>query len=77
MLFGRRMQALEETVEIVRAAGGEAIPIAGDVAAEEAVSALVARSGKLDIAVNAAGMCWEAPWTIWTRTALPASSMPT
>jgi len=59
VVSGRRKPAIEETVQLIRAAGGEAIPVAADVTREEDVAQLVAITvqtyGGLDIAFNNAG----------------------
>jgi NAD(P)-dependent dehydrogenase (short-subunit alcohol dehydrogenase family) len=67
----------EATVEAIRAQGGEAIAVAADVADEAAVEAAIARTvaefGRLDWAVNNAGVSGGAPgpddWdsAIWSR----------
>jgi NADP-dependent 3-hydroxy acid dehydrogenase YdfG len=56
----RRADRLQKTVETIEAAGGRAIPMAGDVSDENMATKLVAdtarRFGRLDILVNAAGV---------------------
>jgi NAD(P)-dependent dehydrogenase (short-subunit alcohol dehydrogenase family) len=56
---GRRAELLAETVGAIAAAGGEAVAVAGDVAAEpdaaRMVDETVARFGALDVLVNNAG----------------------
>jgi NAD(P)-dependent dehydrogenase (short-subunit alcohol dehydrogenase family) len=56
---GRRLDALEETAALIRAAGGEALALVADVAAaaqvREAVERIGAHYGRLDIAFNNAG----------------------
>ncbi|MGH8808878.1 MAG: SDR family NAD(P)-dependent oxidoreductase, partial [Noviherbaspirillum sp.] len=64
VIVGARRQAeLEELVAEIRAAGGEAAALAGDVRAEEYAKSLVAlavdRYGRLDIAFNNAGTLGE------------------
>ena len=53
-------QSAAETVELINAAGGQAIALGGDVADEAAVAAMVARTvaafGRLDCAFNNAGI---------------------
>src|SRR5918997_2178423 len=57
-LVSRRIEHLEPAAEVIRAAGGEALPFAADVRSyedvERAVAATVERFGKLDIVVNGA-----------------------
>jgi NAD(P)-dependent dehydrogenase (short-subunit alcohol dehydrogenase family) len=65
VVVGARRQAeLESLVEEIRAAGGDAVAVAGDVRSEDYHKALVAvaveRYGKLDIAFNNAGTLGEA-----------------
>lgn len=56
MLCGRRIEPLQETVEAIRGAGGEADFQSTDVANEEAIKALVAKTierfGRIDSVVN-------------------------
>ncbi|QFY62163.1 SDR family oxidoreductase [Rhizobium grahamii] len=60
----RRKPELDSLVEEIKAAGGEAVAVAGDVRSEdyhkELVSTAVAHYGKLDIAFNNAGTLGEA-----------------
>lgn len=60
VLFARREDLLKVSVEEIKAAGGEAVAVAGDVAKEEdvkkAVDTAVNTYGSLDIVVNCAGM---------------------
>ncbi|HEY4201565.1 MAG TPA: SDR family oxidoreductase [Devosiaceae bacterium] len=56
LLVGRRAEALEETAQIIRDAGGESLAMVGDVTDENTISDLIAQAGQLDIAVNAAGV---------------------
>src|SRR5438445_3814590 len=57
---GRRVEEGEETARLIKAAGGDAIFVRGDVAREADVRAMVAaaldRYGRLDIACNNAGI---------------------
>src|SRR5919112_3971190 len=57
-LVTRRIETLEPAAEVIRAAGGEALPFAADVRGyedvERAVAATVEKFGKLDIVVNGA-----------------------
>jgi len=57
-LVSRRLENLEPAAEVIRAAGGEALPFAADVRSyegvERAVAATVERFGRLDIVVNGA-----------------------
>lgn len=59
----RRVEELNELVVQIRAAGGEAVALAGDVRSEDYAKALVAlaveRYGRLDIAFNNAGTLGE------------------
>jgi NAD(P)-dependent dehydrogenase (short-subunit alcohol dehydrogenase family) len=52
----RRVEALEATVESIRAAGGQARPVALDVQDAAAIADVFARIGTLDILVNNAGI---------------------
>ena len=65
VLNARGEAALAEVVEAVRAAGGQAIGVVGDVAAPETHEALVAAAqrafGGLDIAINNAGAVETGP----------------
>lgn len=65
-LFSRTPETLEETAAQIRAAGGEAVAIRGDVAREEDVQALFKRVhetyGRIDILVNCAGMVAVKPF---------------
>lgn len=60
VLNGRSPASLAETVETIRAGGGQAVGVAGDVAAPETHDALVEAArrafGGLDIAINNAGV---------------------
>ena len=60
----RRRAELDSLVEEIKAAGGEAVAVAGDVRSEDYHKALVAtavdRYGKLDVAFNNAGILGEA-----------------
>lgn len=60
----RRQNELDSLVEEIRAAGGDAVAVAGDVRSEDYHKSLVAaaidRFGKLDIAFNNAGILGEA-----------------
>lgn len=57
-LVSRRVENLEPAAEVIRAAGGEALPFAADVRSyedvERAVAATVEKFGRLDIVVNGA-----------------------
>ncbi len=57
---GRRAARLEEVVAAIAAAGGEALAVQSDVSLEadafRAIAETVARFGKLDIVINAAGV---------------------
>lgn len=54
------MEAAEETAELVRSAGGEAIPVRADVTSAEDMSALAAKAveafGQIDVMINNAGI---------------------
>jgi NAD(P)-dependent dehydrogenase (short-subunit alcohol dehydrogenase family) len=56
VLAGRRLSELEDTAQIIRDAGGDALCVATDVADEASVRTLVECAGPLHIAVNAAGI---------------------
>lgn len=80
--YASNAQAAEETVAAVRAAGGKAIAIAGDVRDEAAIIAMFDATeqafGKLDGVVNNAGIV--APgrlWPTWTSSGSSAFSTPT
>jgi len=64
VLAGRRPEPLEETAVAVRAAGREALVVPTDVADEEAVAALFAKTaerfGRLDVLFNNAGVSPQA-----------------
>lgn len=66
-VVGRTAATLEQTVDQIRAAGGNARYAIGDVADEDAVAAAVevavGNSNRLDFAVNCAGIDGEAPQT--------------
>lgn len=59
VLFARRQEPLEETAEMIRAAGGEALVVPGDTRDEDSIEAAMARIkdhyGRLDVLVNNAG----------------------
>ena len=59
VLAGRKAERLEAAAEEMRAAGGKALAVPSDVADEDQVAALFARTmqeyGRLDILVNSAG----------------------
>jgi citronellol/citronellal dehydrogenase len=67
VLCGRRAELLEETRELLEAAGGEALVVPTDLREPENVARLVdealARFGRIDIAVNNAGGQFLAPAT--------------
>lgn len=65
VLSARGRDALLETAKAVEAAGGHAIPVAGDVTDESHREELVAcavSTGSLDVLVNNAGRGFYAPW---------------
>ncbi|MEO7019536.1 MAG: SDR family oxidoreductase [Ktedonobacteraceae bacterium] len=66
-LFSRTRETLEETAELVRAAGGTVLAVQGDVAHEEDVHALfqcvLDTYGRVDILVNCAGVVAVKPFT--------------
>jgi NAD(P)-dependent dehydrogenase (short-subunit alcohol dehydrogenase family) len=59
VVSGRRLESLEETVALVQDKGGQARAVAGDIASEKDVAAMVGTAveafGSLDVAVNNAG----------------------
>jgi NAD(P)-dependent dehydrogenase (short-subunit alcohol dehydrogenase family) len=65
VVVGRRIDEGEETVRLIREAGGEAIFVQADVTKEADVKAMVDKAvdvfGRLDIAFNNAGMGGENP----------------
>lgn len=65
VLSARGQEALERVAAEVRAAGGEALAVAGDVTIEQDRAALVERTlgayGRLDVLVNNAGRGYYAP----------------
>lgn len=75
-VVGRRADALEQTVAALRAAGGEACAVAGDITVPEfaasAVGEVVGRWGRIDVLVNSAGAvirkpCAETSVEEWDR----------
>ena len=66
VLFGRTRETLEETLAQIRAEGGDALAVAGDVAREEDVQALFQRTldvyGRVDILINCAGVVAVRPF---------------
>lgn len=58
-LFARREEPLEETAEMIRAAGGEAFVVSGDTRDEDSIETAMGRIrdhyGRLDVLVNNAG----------------------
>jgi citronellol/citronellal dehydrogenase len=65
VLFARRVEPLEETAEMIRAAGGEALVVVGDTREEDtieaAMQAIREHYGRLDVLVNNAGGQFIAP----------------
>jgi 3-oxoacyl-[acyl-carrier protein] reductase len=65
-VVGRREAPLRAVADVIRAAGGRAEAIAGDVArtpeVERVLAEVVARWGRLDVLVNNAGGTFEAPF---------------
>lgn len=59
VLFARREDPLQQTAEMIRAQGGEALVISGDIRDEASVTAAMRRIkenyGQLDVLVNNAG----------------------
>jgi NAD(P)-dependent dehydrogenase (short-subunit alcohol dehydrogenase family) len=66
-LFGRTPETLAATAEAIRAEGGEALTVPGDVAREEDVQALFTRVlehfGRVDILLNCAGVVVVKPFS--------------
>lgn len=66
VLFSRTQETLATTAELVRATGGTALAVQGDVAREEDVRALFQRTldtyGRVDILVNCAGVIAVKPF---------------
>jgi NAD(P)-dependent dehydrogenase (short-subunit alcohol dehydrogenase family) len=66
VLFGRTRETLEETLAQIRAEGGDALAVPGDVACEEDVQALFQRTldvyGRVDILINCAGVVVVRPF---------------
>ena len=64
-VIGRRAEALDDAVAAVRAVGGEACAIAGDITlpafAASCVREVIARWGRLDVLVNSAGAVIRKP----------------
>lgn len=56
VVAGRRLAELEETVRLIRDAGGDARAVAADVTDEGSVRTLIDSAGPLHLAVNAAGV---------------------
>ena len=65
VVVGRRIDEGEETVRLIKDAGGEAIFVQADITKEADVKAMVDKAvsvfGRLDIAFNNAGMVGENP----------------
>lgn len=66
VLFGRTWETLEEAQAQIRAEGGDALAVQGDVAREEDVRALFQRTldvyGRVDILINCAGVVAVRPF---------------
>ncbi len=66
VLFGRTREALEDALAQIRAEGGDALAVPGDVAREEDVQALFQRTldvyGRVDILINCAGVVAVRPF---------------
>jgi NAD(P)-dependent dehydrogenase (short-subunit alcohol dehydrogenase family) len=64
VLSGQSKEQLMQTLALIEASGGSGVPVVGDVATEEAareaVSVALKQFGRLDFAVNNAGV---SPWT--------------
>jgi NAD(P)-dependent dehydrogenase (short-subunit alcohol dehydrogenase family) len=65
-ISGRGREALEETAQIIRSAGGEAMTIEADVQNKQQVDGMIEQVlqqwGDVDILVNNAGICSPAPF---------------
>lgn len=72
-LIGRNEKTLQELIDSITKAGGQAYPIVSDLSeadgAKQAVEQAVAKSGKIDILVNAAGIISMGNITNTTMTA--------
>lgn len=66
VLFGRTRETLDEVLTQIRAEGGQALAVQGDVACEEDVQALFQRAqqvyGPVDILINCAGVITVKPF---------------
>src|SRR6476620_6558144 len=75
---GRSTEHVRETVQMIEAAGGRAIPVSFDVAepdaAQHAVEEIQSQLGAVDVLVNNTGIggpfdySWEADPELWWRT---------
>lgn len=63
VVCGRRADALERTVTLVREAGGSALARPADITVEPDIQRLLAQAGEVDILVNNAGAAPNQRWT--------------
>jgi NAD(P)-dependent dehydrogenase (short-subunit alcohol dehydrogenase family) len=75
VLSGRRKEALEETLRLIRRERGEACSVPGDVSkaetAEKLVEQALTRFGKIDILFNNAGVGYSSPYIMSSVINIP------